>query len=254
MHSPCDPCDAPPARSCIFFNGNEGGDSVRNSSRTWLARENRAFAEKLSAGSLVLDAGAGSQPYRDFFAHCRYESADFELVEKEYRRSTYVCDLRSIPVEDDRFDAVIFNQVMEHLSEPLAVLQELRRVLKPGGRMICTTPLFYEEHEQPYDFFRYTQFAWRHLMSEARFQIDRIEWLEGYLGTVAYQLQRASECLPSRPRDVAPGAWGWMAAPALGASKVGFRALAALFYRLDERSRYTAGGYPKNYVVIVRPA
>ena len=42
------------------------------------------FAARLPAGALVLDAGAGKQPYRQHFAHCRYETADFEKVDKKW--------------------------------------------------------------------------------------------------------------------------------------------------------------------------
>ncbi len=147
-----------------------------NSSRIWLGRHNEEFAKSLPAGSIVLDAGAGSQPYRRLFDHCIYESADFEMVDKEYARSTYVCDLSSIPVAAARFDAVVLNQVLEHLSDPVAVLCEMHRILKNGGTMICSAPLFYEEHEQPYDFFRYTQFAWRHLLRNAGFDIVSLDW------------------------------------------------------------------------------
>lgn len=48
---------------------------------------------------------------------------------------------------------------------------------------MCAAPLFYEEHEQPYDFFRYTQFAHWLLFSQAGFQVERVEWLEGFFGT-----------------------------------------------------------------------
>ena len=114
-----------------------------NSSRFRLDQENRGFAETIPQGSLVLDAGAGSQPYRYLLEHTQYESADFEAVDKVYAKSTYVCDLKAIPVENNRFDYILFNQVMEHLPEPSAVLKELNRVLKPGGKMIYTGPLFY---------------------------------------------------------------------------------------------------------------
>lgn len=117
-----------------------------NSSRHRLWLENEAFASSVPAGSLVLDAGSGDAPYKPLFKHARYESADFEKVDKRYAPPTYVCDLKSIPVEDCRFDFIIFNQVMEHLPEPRLVLAELFRVLKPDGRMIYTGPLFYEEH------------------------------------------------------------------------------------------------------------
>lgn len=222
---------------------------MRNSSRTWLGREVEAFAASLPSGSIVLDAGAGDQPYRRFFAHCTYEAADFEKVDKPYAKSTYVCDLGSVPVENERFDAVIFNQVMEHLPEPLVVLKELRRILKPRGVIMCTAPFFYEEHEQPYDYFRYTQFGWRHLMGKAGFEVMRLDWMEGYLGTVGYQLERASRHLPLRVGD---GVLALISLPLLLVSRVIFRTLAPLFYLLDERVKFTAGGYPKNYLVVVR--
>jgi SAM-dependent methyltransferase len=225
---------------------------MRNSSRTWLHRANETFAATVTAGSKVLDAGAGEQPYRPLFAHCDYESADFELVDKPYAKSTYVCSLEAIPVEDGRFDAIIFNQVMEHLPQPLLVLHELRRVLKPGGKMICSAPLFYEEHEQPYDFYRYTQFAWRFMMKEAGFNIVSIDWLEGYFGTVAYQLERASRYLPRKPYRSVPGLLGWSAVPAVILSRSLFRLLALYFHILDEHGKHTSSGYPKNYVVVVQ--
>ena len=223
-----------------------------NSSRYWLAAENAAFARTIPADALVLDAGAGDAPYRPLFAHARYESADFQKVPKPYASDiTYVCDLSHIPVEDNRYDYIIFNQVMEHLPEPCLVARELNRVLRPGGKMLYTAPLFYEEHEAPYDFYRYTRHGVEHIFTKAGFSIDRISWLEGYFGTMGYQLRSMARFMPTRPVDYG-GRWtGLIMSPAAIALKLLFRALSILFARLDVAHRYTASGYPKNYLAII---
>jgi SAM-dependent methyltransferase len=223
-----------------------------NVSRIHLRRFNEDFAATVRPGALVLDAGAGTAPYRSLFEHARYETADFEKLEKEYHPSTYVCDLASIPVEDGRFDHVVFNQVLEHVPEPAAVLSELHRVLKPGGTMICSCPLFYEEHERPYDFYRYTQFGLRYLFEKTGFEVERLEWLEGYFGTLAHQLHRASRYLPLKPSRYSGGLGGWLALPMLAALKLTLPLIAGVLYRLDVSHKYTERGLPKNYVAFVR--
>ena len=223
-----------------------------NPSRVWLDREMAAFAARVPNGALVLDAGAGDQPYRHHFGHCRYEAADFEAVNKPYAKSTYVCDLTRIPVEDQRFDAIVFSQVMEHLPDPLSVLRELRRVLKPGGVMFYSGPLWFEEHEKPYDFYRYTSFALRHLFGQADFHVEDLRWLEGYLATVTLQLKTMRKRLPM---SLSAYGGGLASVPILCLA-MAFRPMARIlaysFAYADSQTRYTANGYPINYLAIVR--
>jgi SAM-dependent methyltransferase len=219
-----------------------------NSSRVHLYRVNADFAATMKTGKIMLDAGAGDAPYKHLFSHVRYESADFEQVTKAYAKSTYVCNLcERIPVEDARYDYVLFNQTMEHLDRPEKALFELHRVLKCGGKLLCTAPLFYEEHELPYDFFRYTQFAHRRLFVEAGFQVDRIEWLEGFFGTCGYMLQTIHYNIPSR---IEGGASAFFLAPFLLLTRTVALIAAAIFYRLDLRWKISNAGFPKNYVVM----
>lgn len=190
--------------------------------------------------------------YKTLFGHTHYESADFMQVDKKYGEVLYVCDLASIPVVDARFDFVLFTQTMEHLKEPQAVLRELVRVLKSGGRILYTGPLFYEEHEQPHDYFRYTQFALRYFFQDAGLTIERLEWLEGYFGTLAYQLSTASRSLPLRSEEFGGGALGLVMVPTSALLRAFFKIVGAMFYRLDLRHKFTRAGYPKNYVVLAQ--
>lgn len=224
-----------------------------NSSRVHLDRFIAEVAGELSAGAMVLDAGAGDSRYRDHFHHVNYESADFAKLDKPYASDlTYVCDLRTIPVEDGRFDLVLLTQVLEHLPAPQAVLGELRRVLKPGGKLCLTAPLYFPEHEQPYDFFRYTQFAYRRWLPEAGFDPAslNIEWLEGYLGTLSFQLEYAARWLPVTPSSYGGGTRGVAAAAALTLARPLLLVVAMVLARSDIRFKVTSAGHCKNYRIV----
>jgi SAM-dependent methyltransferase len=204
-------------------------------------------------GQLVLDAGAGRAPYRRLFDHARYETADFLAVEgKKYTEPDYVCDLARIPVEDARFDHVLLTQVLEHIPEPAEVLAELHRVMKPGGTLWLTAPLFYAEHEKPYDFYRYTEFGLRHLLEGAGFDVREVDWMEGYLGTLSYQARLMSRALPSSPSDYGGGLRGRALALVAKASKRIGRRVASGLSALDLRHKFVGKGLPKNYQVVAR--
>lgn len=227
---------------------------MMNSSRVHLKRYVTRFAKGTRPGMLVLDAGAGRSPYRKLFKHARYEAADFAQLATNYAPLDYVCDLRSIPVEDERFDRILFNQVLEHIPEPPLVLAELYRVLKPGGRLLCSVPLFYAEHQQPYDYYRYTQFALRKLFEEAGFRVVRLEWLEGYFGTMSYQLSQMHASLPgnlSEIRRLGLGKRALLVAPTVLATRLVAGRLRGFYAQLDVDSKQTDRGMPKNYVVIL---
>jgi SAM-dependent methyltransferase len=198
----------------------------------------------------VLDAGAGEQLYAPLFAEHVYESADFLQVEKPYAPKTmYVCDLREIPVESNRYDAVLLTQVLEHLPAPEDVLQELFRVLKPGGVIWATTPLFFEEHEAPFDFHRYTQYGLRSRLEGAGFAVAKVERLEGWFGVLGYQAQTMAKYLPRTPGPYGGGPTGLLLAAIAWPASVAALAMSRLLNRL-EMVKLVDAGYPKNYAAM----
>jgi hypothetical protein len=129
-------------------------------------------------------------------------------------------------------------------------LAELNRVLKVGGKIIYTGPLFYEEHEQPYEFFRYTQFGLRYLFASNGFRIERLDWLEGYFGTAGYELNCMARYLPWRPSGLKMELLGYALAPLMFLLKINFAACSIVFHRVEMRTKFTRRGFPKNYILV----
>jgi SAM-dependent methyltransferase len=74
-------------------------------------------------------------------------------------------------IDAGTFDTVYSSQVLEHVPDPLKALQEIYRVLVPGGHAIVSVPLFNGLHEEPHDYFRYTPYGLKYLMEKAGFKI-----------------------------------------------------------------------------------
>lgn len=140
-------------------------------------------------GELLLDAGAGNFRFKDLLKEkdYTYESQDFSQVfdQASSGKHTYVCDISNIPVEPSRFDVIVCTQVLEHLPDPLGAIQELSRILKPGGELFLTTNLLFPIHGAPYDFFRFTNFGLDHLCNESGFSKINITARGGFFALCA---------------------------------------------------------------------
>ena len=109
--------------------------------------------ERSDAEMKVLDFGCGGSPYRGLFSNADYRRADYLASEGlDY----VVRDNSTIPERDGAFDAIMSTQVLEHVKTPMEYLKECRRLLKVGGRLICTTHGVFEEHGCPEDYHRWT--------------------------------------------------------------------------------------------------
>jgi SAM-dependent methyltransferase len=224
----------------------------KNSSRKYLADFAQQAANSISPGARVLDAGAGDCPYRSLFRHALYDSTDLCLVEKQYEKLTFICDLAKIPVIADCYDLVFCSQTLEHVPDPKSLLAELYRVLKPGGKLYLSAPLFYEEHEIPYDYYRFTRYGITYLLEQVSFQIKSITWLEGYYGTLAYQLKVGATALPLSSGDYGGQLRGVIMVFFAWLIKLIFSVLSILFTSLDIKHKYTGGGVCKNYAIVAQ--
>ncbi|MHC5021578.1 MAG: methyltransferase domain-containing protein, partial [Planctomycetota bacterium] len=90
----------------------------------------------------------------------------------------------TLPFADGSIDRVMLLNVLEHIYEHRKLLSELRRVLKPGGKMYFYVPFFIVIHRHPHDFYRYTDEALERMMNEAGFANADIIAHGGFFHTV----------------------------------------------------------------------
>lgn len=152
--------------------------------RSMLRDAVRSRAETYFSGRLV-DIGCGNKPFEPVLSDLVSEhiGVDHDGTLHEISRAEIVATAYSIPVADGTFDCALMTEVLEHLEEPEAALRECLRILRPDATLIVTVPFIWHIHEQPRDFFRYTNFGLSHLLDAAGFEIVRIDSLGGFWTT-----------------------------------------------------------------------
>lgn len=139
----------------------------------------------------LLDVGCGTKPYRSLFCVRTYRGLDIDTPVNRIRGvAEDYYDGNQFPYENDSFDSVICNQVLEHVFNPNQFLSEINRVLKPGGKLLLSIPFVWDEHEQPFDFARYTSYGLKAILKENGFNLIYIKKLGGD-ATILFQLINA---------------------------------------------------------------
>lgn len=176
-----------------------GRNKLQDVGRWYVTRFVKNVAISLAENTLILDAGAGESVYKKFFSHCTYKAIDLAVGESRWNYSNldYIGPLHKMPIEDNQFDAVLCTQVLEHLEWPRESVKEMYRVLKPGGKIYMTVPMSQNEHQVPYDFFRYTSYGIKSIFMHAGFQNVVVNPLGGMWVRWAYELPRCLTIFPT---------------------------------------------------------
>ena len=125
----------------------------------------------------LLDVGCGTMPGKQWLAGHFTDYIGVDLSD-----SCYLGDVKldvvgrgeQLPFARGSFDTVLGLSMLTYLPEPIQMIEESWRVLRPGGVLVLeftqTAPL----HDPPHDFFRFTPFGARLLLERAGFEVVEI--------------------------------------------------------------------------------
>ncbi len=138
----------------------------------------------------------GTPVYRRMFLPGSVERYDvMDVVPRA--EVTIIADLQNcVAVPDNTFDVIVCTQVLEHIADPFKAAAELRRMLKPGGRLLLTVPAAYPYHADPHDYWRFTKDSLQLLFGEHFNQIEikgygnRLAVIATYWFWMSYHLPR----------------------------------------------------------------
>lgn len=99
----------------------------------------------LPPGALACDLGAGGR---------RLSGRVLSVVCLE--GTDVVADLHRLPFGDERFDCVVCTGTLEHVMSPQEAIEEIGRILKPGGLVYLEVPFLQGYHADPSDYWRWT--------------------------------------------------------------------------------------------------
>lgn len=140
------------------------------------------FVAAHASGRRTLDIGAQNGPYGAHFP---------ARVGLDIRRGAgvrIIGDAQALGIRDGAFEVVLCTEVLEHLPEPQTAIDEMFRVLAPGGLLLLTTRFLFPIHDAPHDYFRFTKYGLRHLLR--RFEIVELEEETDAVGALAVLTQR----------------------------------------------------------------
>ncbi|HYM82193.1 MAG TPA: class I SAM-dependent methyltransferase [Candidatus Limnocylindria bacterium] len=133
------------------------------------------------AHGVLLDVGCGSKAFAPHLqGHVtRYIGVDLMApagFDPRTRGPDALGRAEALPIRDQSVDTVLGLSMLTYLTDPVRMLEEAHRVLRPGGTLILEFTQMAPLHDPPHDYFRFTRYGAAHLLERADF--EPIEFLE----------------------------------------------------------------------------
>jgi SAM-dependent methyltransferase len=156
----------------------------------------------------LLDVGCGGAWLGEHFESYTGVDVSAEAVEAARARGREALQIEPdapLPFEDESFDGVVMKDVLEHVGDPVAVVEEVRRVLRRGGKVFASSPdaqrWVWDDytHRRPF-----TRKSFRLLFADRGFEVERVGYESVMPGT---SIVSARTRRKRRPRLLAAAAW-----------------------------------------------
>ena len=126
-----------------------------------------AFVRKLPRGIRIIDVGSGPRKLRD----------DVICIDVfKFDNVDIVADAAQLPFENGSIDALVSDNVLEHVRDPKRVVAEFIRVLKPSALVYIAVPFNIPFHSSPDDYYRWTEVGLRELLKDFSEQELKIQF------------------------------------------------------------------------------
>lgn len=147
----------------FIFRSNFKGKCIKNFSR------NIKGKKILELGSGKIESGKYKYSVKKFF------SSNNEFITSDINK-TYghrIIDITKYNVNEE-YDIVLCLNVLEHVFDYKKAIINLFRCLKKGGTLVIIVPVFYPLHDEPHDYWRFTEHSLRKLLTD--FQIIKFKF------------------------------------------------------------------------------
>ncbi len=160
-----------------------------------ISRRNlRLFLQKefssIQPAETVLSIGSGGE-VNQLLIHFS-EVTGFSVTQldiDESRNPDIVADLcGNMDFHKTQYSTIVLSEVLEHCYNPQSALDNIYRLLLPGGKLILSVPFIFPIHEVPNDYYRFTRYGLSHLLRN--FSNVNIHERSSYFETFAVLLVR----------------------------------------------------------------
>jgi SAM-dependent methyltransferase len=149
--------------------------------RLWIDVCLGAFSKEMRG--LVIDLAGKREKKRGSFQPPEDQAKAWWYINLDWETNPHIfADVTRTPLATESVDCILCTEVLEHLKDPQACVDEIHRLLRDGGLVFASTPFFYPIHADPYDYQRFTEDGLRHLFRE--FKSVEVFRMGGYFGVL----------------------------------------------------------------------